>query len=343
MRLTYKIMGGICPVTVLMPVYNAGKFLEEAINSILRQTFTNFEFLIIDDGSNDESINIIKSFNDKRIRLLVNENNCGVADTLNRGLHEARGRYIARMDADDIALPERLQVQFDFMEKNPEVVVCGAFAEVIDHNSMYLSIKRRPEHDDIINTALLFANCMTHPLAFYKRECAIMVGGYPRMSCSQDYPLWLKMRKQGLLANIPVILLKYRWHCENISQKNQYVQWENSADTSYNVLCEEAKIDLPHGEYKKFWLFWQHQLGSIYATDIKRLEPLWQMSSQLPHSIELLAKPWLNVALKLIEQGNIKAGLCLQKYIKRYWGFDSGWEAKIISLKHGIFNAENKT
>ncbi|SVC41049.1 uncharacterized protein METZ01_LOCUS293903, partial [marine metagenome] len=108
-------------ITVLMPVYNGAKYLNEAIDSILNQTFQNFEFIIIDDGSTDDSVKIIKSYDDNRIRLVENRNNLGQSETLNKGLSLTRGKYIARMDQDDISMPERLKKQFEFMENNSDV------------------------------------------------------------------------------------------------------------------------------------------------------------------------------------------------------------------------------
>jgi len=115
-------------VTVLMPVYNGEKYLNEAIDSILNQTYTNFEFLIINDGSTDRSVEIIKGYNDSRIKLIHNKKNMGLVYTLNRGLALALGKYIVRMDADDISLPNRFKLQLDFMEINTEVALCSGNA-----------------------------------------------------------------------------------------------------------------------------------------------------------------------------------------------------------------------
>ncbi len=117
-------------VTVLMPVYNAEKYLKTAIESILKQTFSDFELLIINDGSTDGSEEIIRSFNDKRIRLFNNEQNLGIIKTLNKGLNLAKGEYIIRMDADDISLPDRLELQVKYMEENPGIGISGTQARI---------------------------------------------------------------------------------------------------------------------------------------------------------------------------------------------------------------------
>jgi glycosyltransferase involved in cell wall biosynthesis len=119
-------------ITVLMPVYNGEKYLREAIDSIFNQTFTDFEFLIVDDGSTDNSVEIINSYQNSRINLVKNDKNEGLVYTLNRGLSLAKGEYIARMDCDDISLPERLKKQIDFLDSNSEIAVVGTWIKVIN-------------------------------------------------------------------------------------------------------------------------------------------------------------------------------------------------------------------
>ena len=126
-------------VTVLMSVYNGEKYLERAIKSILNQTFKDFEFLIINDGSTDNSVKIIQSFNDLRLRLIHNESNIGLIKTLNKGLKLSNGKYIARMDCDDISLPKRLSIQASFMEKYPEIGVCGSWVKIIGLGKKFIN------------------------------------------------------------------------------------------------------------------------------------------------------------------------------------------------------------
>lgn len=117
-----------------MPVYNAEKFLKPAIESILNQTFSDFELIIIDDNSNDKTADIIKSYNDNRIKHIVNPNRIGFTNSLNQGLKIAQGDYIARMDADDISDPERFSKEIEFLENNPDIGVCGSWMKIIDEN-----------------------------------------------------------------------------------------------------------------------------------------------------------------------------------------------------------------
>src|SRR3990167_9325600 len=154
-------------VTVLMPVYNGKKYLKEAIESVLNQTFRDFEFLIIDDGSTDKSAEIIKSFNDARIRLERNVTNLGLIKTLNNGLTLSRGKYIARMDCDDISLPKRLSVQVNFMEKHPEIGICGSWVKVMGLKQEF--VNRYPQkHEE--TRAYLLLNYRMHPESVSKKN-----------------------------------------------------------------------------------------------------------------------------------------------------------------------------
>ena len=135
-------------ISVVMPAYNAEKYITEAIDSILFQTFKDFEFIIINDASTDSTKDIIESYKDPRIKLVNNEQNKGVAKSLNIGISVACGKYIARMDADDIALPERFQKQFDFMEQHPNIDVCGSWA------------KKTGNENEIINNPVLRPNAI---------------------------------------------------------------------------------------------------------------------------------------------------------------------------------------
>jgi glycosyltransferase involved in cell wall biosynthesis len=205
-------------VTVLLPVYNGEKYLQEAIESILQQSFSDFEFLIIDDGSTDNSRSIIEQFSDHRIRLLTNPKRLRLSGVLNRGLQEAKGKYIARMDADDIALTQRLQQQVTFMESNPLVGLCGSAIEIFGEN-----IKVRtdiyPENSEKIHAYALFDCPFCHPAVMLRKymvlENELNYDGsyYP----TEDYELWSRAIKLFPVANLSEVLLKYRVHEESMT------------------------------------------------------------------------------------------------------------------------------
>ncbi|MBD2655385.1 glycosyltransferase [Synechocystis sp. FACHB-383] len=206
-------------VTVLMPVYNGEKYLREAIDSILHQTFIDFEFLIIDDGSTDNSIEIIKSYKDNRIILIKNNYNQGLVYSLNRGLNLARGIYIARMDCDDISLPERFKKQVDFLDKNPEIGLLGTWVKVIDKNKLCQAYWQYPIEDMSIKWSLCFCCPFAHPSVMYRKKIILNQGGYSKiLSDSEDYDLWSKLSKVTQMHNLPEIALFYRQHASNITK-----------------------------------------------------------------------------------------------------------------------------
>ena len=228
-------------VTVLMTVYNGEKYLRESMDSILNQTFMDFEFLIIDDASTDASCNIILSYNDPRIRLIENEKNVGQAESLNRGLEKAKGKYIARMDQDDICLPQRLRCQLDVMEQNPNVGVCGTFAQFIDSNSKDIIVKWNEEmmtENEDLKTQLLFRPCFIHPSVIIRKSvlknhhlCYEESAGH-----AQDYRLWYRISPFCDFVNIPHKLYKYRLHKSQLNKNKQNDQYLSSNETRRMIL-----------------------------------------------------------------------------------------------------------
>lgn len=201
-------------ITVLMPVYNAEKYLREAIDSILKQSFTDFEFLIIDDGSSDSSIEIINSYDDNRIRLVRNEQNLGIGRTLNRGIEMASSDIIARMDADDISLPERLKKQHSYLRDHPECSLVSTNVEVISEKGERLYFYQRDSRLFYYN--LTFYCWIYHPSVMYRRPSVQDVGMYP-LTLSEDYCLWSNLIRKYSFHNLEEILLKYRITKESVS------------------------------------------------------------------------------------------------------------------------------
>ncbi|GIV33726.1 MAG: hypothetical protein KatS3mg031_1261 [Chitinophagales bacterium] len=204
-------------VTVLMPVYNAEKYLHEAIDSILTQTFTDFELLIINDGSTDKSRDIITSFTDRRIRLVDNATNLRLIATLNKGLELAGGELIARMDADDICLPQRLEKQVAFMDQHPEVGLCGTFLRTIGFEKDY-DITFATDHD-AIKFRLFFDTHFPHPAAMLRKS--VLDRHQLRFDKTfihaEDFELWNRMAEVCRLAIIPEVLVLKRHHAAQIS------------------------------------------------------------------------------------------------------------------------------
>jgi glycosyltransferase involved in cell wall biosynthesis len=207
-----------------MPLHNGEAFVVDAVESILGQTFRDFEFLVVDDGSTDRSVKIVEGYADPRIRLVYNEHQLELVRTLNRGLDLARGKYVARMDADDISLPERLERQVDFMEANPDVGICGTWLVTMgDHEGR---IWRYPESAEEIRCRLLFHAPLGHPTVCMRREMLVRHGlhfdeGYLH---AEDYELWSRASEAFPLANLDSVLLRYRIHGGSVSQKHRDAQ-----------------------------------------------------------------------------------------------------------------------
>jgi|ERR1019366_82900 glycosyltransferase involved in cell wall biosynthesis len=204
-------------VSVLMPVYNGENFLKEAIESILKQTYKFFEFIIINDGSTDKSEEIILSFNDSRIRYIKNDENIKLVATLNKAISLAKGKYIVRMDADDVALPNRIEEQVKFMEANPEVGVCGSFVEVLGGTEQGRIVCFETDHD-AIQFKLFFSNYIHHPSVIIRKSILLKHHlEYKNYLHAEDYKLWVDILQVSKLHILPIVLIKYRVHENNIS------------------------------------------------------------------------------------------------------------------------------
>jgi len=205
-------------VTVLMPAYNADKYIEEAISSVLGQTFPDFELLIINDGSTDATLNVIESFRDKRIVVITQENK-GVSAALNLGLMHARAPYIARFDADDICLPNRLKIQYEFITKYPEYSIIGSAAEYMDADGHYIFTHHPEGHLNEEIQQLQYTICpFIHSSVFYKKEAVINSGGYNEHAYTyEDHFLWVNILKNEKACNLSLPLIKVRLNPESIT------------------------------------------------------------------------------------------------------------------------------
>lgn len=208
-------------ITVVMSTFNRENFLPKSIESVLRQTYRDFEFIIIDDGSSDASVDVIHSYKDERIRLIRNEKNLGIVRSVNNGIHLAKGEYIVRMDSDDICLAHRFKRQVDFMESHPAVVVCGSWVVTFGRQR---ELWRYPVGHDEIFCHLLFDSTLAQSSTILRKSFLKEQAIYydENFSIAEDYDLWTRVAQhKGRLANIPEELLKYRLHPENIATKEK--------------------------------------------------------------------------------------------------------------------------
>jgi hypothetical protein len=206
-------------ISVVLPVHNAEAFLAAAVTSVLTQTFRDFELIAIDDGSADASVEILHRLAQQDDRMIVvRQANAGIVAALNRGLALARGEFVARMDADDVACPERFARQMAFLDAHPDIAVVGSAITLIDAQGRTLRDVQYPESPVAVAAFLATGSPLAHPAAMMRRAAVLAVGAYRRVfEYAEDYDLWLRMAERHSLANLPDRLLLYRQHGAKLS------------------------------------------------------------------------------------------------------------------------------
>jgi len=236
-------------ISVLLSVYNSEAYIRATVESILNQTFQDFEFLIINDASTDQSLNIIKSYGDERIRLINREQNIGLQKNLFDGMLLAHGEYIARMDSDDIALPDRFSEQVRFMDDHPKIGVCGSWYKTFGAGKSVIA--KPPTNPDDLRANMLFHASLAHPTVMMRKSFFEKFHlNYDRnLHYCEDYELWSRCLPHFPMANIPKVLLLYRIRPESAFQAHKQETW----DISYRVRVEMIrKIGIePTGEEKR--------------------------------------------------------------------------------------------
>jgi glycosyltransferase involved in cell wall biosynthesis len=213
-------------VSVLMPVYNGGRFLAPALDSVLAQTFSDFEVIAIDDGSSDGSTEVLRRYaaRDPRVRVVSQENE-GIVASLNRALALARAPLVARMDADDISRPDRFAKQLAYLQHNVDVAAVSSAIDVIDESDGYLRTDVFPSLPEAVASELMFRSCVCHPAVMARTEVLRALGGYRAIvQYAEDYDLWLRIAERASIANLPDVLLAYREHPIRISTRNIVAQ-----------------------------------------------------------------------------------------------------------------------
>ncbi len=282
-------------VTVIMPVYNGIAHISEAIESILSQHFRDFEFLIMDDGSTDKSLDIVNSYRDSRIKLYRTEHNFGIAKTLNRGISIAQGRYIARMDCDDISHPERLHFQVDFLEKNPGIGLLGTGVRKIRKNRKSKTVLW-PSTDPEIKIDMLFQNPFFHPSIMVRTTLLQNTVYNEKQKYAQDYGLWVSLAPQTKFANLPNTLLYYRNHEGQITKTKSELQ----ATTARKVR--------------------QHYIRTLFPSITETELSVHHMISERNRTIDLNdAKTWLEHLVELNNETRVFPDDLFRKIIARKW------------------------
>lgn len=274
-------------VSVILPVYNGEKFLSDAIESILNQTYQNYEFIIINDGSSDSTEKIILSYKDERIKYILNETNLKLTKTLNIGLMQANGKYIVRMDADDMSRRNRLEIQVKFMEEFTEIGVCSSFSNVFGSKKVS-GVVTRPLNDLEIKSALFVSNPIEHPGVIIRKSVLIKNNityneKYYRM---EDLGLWVDLMPFTQFANIPKILLDYRY-LENSESRIGANDIENHLKVRHLIVSNYLG---------KLGIFFNHEQLNILSKITSTIHVSKMPLAQLKEGSQLLFEVVNNVA-----------------------------------------------
>ncbi len=323
-------------VSVLMSVYNGERYLREAVKSILNQTFTAFEFIIIDDCSTDNTWQILTAYaaQDPRIVLIRNEENFGLTRSLNKGLALALGEYIARQDADDVSVPDRLSTQVCFLKKHPEVGAVGAAVRLIDDKGRLLSVAHPPTDHKTLYAYLLLDNCLCHSTLFARSSLLKQLGGYnPNLPYAQDYDLWWRL--SGIMQiRVSQDVLVY-WRTGNphtIGNRRQVEQQTCTLQISLqairDVLTEQS---FDEEAYARFWWACHGQTDKVLRGDVDRLLPLWQSLASQPAIGEVLGPKLIDFAARLL-YSHPHEGVQLLRIAARQFGQAILWPRTVKSL-----------
>lgn len=210
-------------ISVIMAVFNAERYLAEAIESVLSQTFVNFELIMVDDGSTDNSRDILNRFNDERIEIIWQPNS-GPASARNNGIKRAKGKYIAILDADDLCLPERLEIQYNFLRTNLDCIAVGSNAHVIDEHGRHIYTSDISLTSEELKNGLPHKMPFRHPSVMYQKDAFVKAGMYPDIAMIEDVLLFIRMAPFGEFANIKQPLIKYRLSPSASSARNKETQ-----------------------------------------------------------------------------------------------------------------------
>lgn len=247
-------------VSIIMPVYNCSSYISEAVESILNQTFDDFELIIIDDHSTDETLKLIHGYHDPRIRLIEKQTKTGLVESLNKGLSLAKGRYVARMDGDDVSDITRLEKQVDFLDNHPNIVLCGTAYQLTDTQA---KVTYPPDHASI-KVALLEYCPIGHPTVMFRNSFLIQHNlTYDKgFEGAEDYELWTRLVWLGEICNMPDVLLTYRSHQEQYSNSNKHNQVKHSNLSRINMLGKLWAAASETDPYTRELLFQDQSIAS---------------------------------------------------------------------------------
>jgi glycosyltransferase involved in cell wall biosynthesis len=293
-------------VSVFMPVYNAEQYLNECIDSILKQSFTEFEFVIVNDGSTDRSAEVIKAYSDPRIRFIENPQNLGLIASLNIGLEICKGEYIVRMDQDDISLPQRIEKQVRFMDENPEYGLIGCWFEDFGEN-IENKVVRYSSDDTHIRIRHLYQTHIAHPTAVIRKSVIdqFNLRFNPEFVHGEDYAFWVAISAYCKLSNYPEMLVRKRDHPRNISNKYAQIQRDTCARVKLGQFAKMG-VEISREEielYTRFanpdWDFTAPEMEMMHNL-LERMTHANEQSQFIPSPVfnSYLAEKWFHLCLQ---------------------------------------------
>lgn len=218
-------------VSFLLPVYNVENFITETLQSLLAQTYTNFEVIAINDGSKDKSLAIVNKFAkiDKRIRVFSHKKNVGISKTLNEAIDLAKGELLARIDGDDVCLPKRLEWQVAAMQANKKAALCYGFYEIFDESGEFLGKTIRPAHQDDLKRMLYVGNAIAHPSVMLRKKLLPAQKYRDDVGPTEDYELWSRLAEKHDFVCVPRVIIRYRINTNSIMHRHGHLQWDHMA------------------------------------------------------------------------------------------------------------------
>jgi glycosyltransferase involved in cell wall biosynthesis len=328
--------------SVVMSVYNGEKYLGQAINSILNQTYSNFEFIIINDGSTDRTKEILESYTDSRIKI-IHQKNMGLIGSLNRGLSLSKGKYIARQDADDAAFEHRFEEQIRFLENSPETVLVGSSCSQINEEGEEIGIVHYPTTDTEIRWKLLFKNPFWHPTIMIRADILRREGLQydDRALYVEDYDLWSRTTQYGKCANIKMPLIQYRIHSKQITRQYREEQEARSRFVSRQNI-KRLGIEITDDEMKKLRIFEElfpssmnrdeNHLFRLYLSILKAFRRQQKIDMVI---YEVIKSDCINKICNRINAKNIKdviySGLLFDLFTEEYYFLLGNFSRRIIN------------
>lgn len=344
-------------VSVLMCVYNGERHLPQAVESILEQTFQDFELIIVDDGSTDATSVILESYaeKDSRISIVHNEKNVGLERSLNIGLSAVSGYYIARQDADDVSKHHRLALQIDFLNSHPKVGAIGTAVEYIDEYGNVTGQDCLPEDHESLQSLLLFNNFMHHSTLMMRQSLMKELDGYDETKrYAEDHDLWWRISRISKLSSLATPLLYRRLDDgPRISKLYRRQQLECSFEISLSAVrdcLEECPFDLDANAYRRWWWAYLKTLDAISyqkfwvdtepeqtllsRKDIESLQPFWDLLASTPTGAQVSGSRLQHLAQDIFQQGRFFTGLDLLKVVVQQMHTSVQWKrlAKSIAL-----------